>query len=164
MMHQGSRREAMQRAGYKETGYPDGTYCNIQGAPACGSPGGVGSAGDTQAGPSGGWTAAIGVGVSIDIAPMVSTNGSCAVMQSSCVLAGPIAGYTVDATLFNISAGSPSDGWSVGMVNKYAVPIGGLSISPGYGGDGASLQVGRSFGTIADSAGKICVQKKIGGC
>ncbi len=34
---------AMQRAGYKETAYADGTYCNIQGSPSCGYPQGAGS-------------------------------------------------------------------------------------------------------------------------
>jgi RHS repeat-associated protein len=164
LLTQGNRLAAQQRAGYKETSYSDGTYCNIQGSPACGSPSGAGSAGDSQEGPSVGFTAAIGVGVSTDTALMISTNGSCAVIQTSCVLAGPIAGITRDVTFLNISSGTPGDGWSVGFVNKYALPVGGSSISGGYGSDGASLQVGRSFGTIYGSAVKACTQRTIGGC
>jgi RHS repeat-associated protein len=40
LLHEGSSKEAMQRAGYAETSYPDGTYCNVQGGSgACGFPG-----------------------------------------------------------------------------------------------------------------------------
>lgn len=38
LLHLGRPDEAMKRSGYAETKYNDGTFCNIQSAPACGSP------------------------------------------------------------------------------------------------------------------------------
>jgi hypothetical protein len=164
LLHQGNRREAMQRAGYVETSYPDGTYCNIQGGSgACGHPGAV-STEATQAGGSVGFTAVIGLGVATDVGPVRSTNGSCAVMQNVCFVGGPIAGYSADLTVLNVSAGSPSDGWSISLINKAAIPIGGYSLSSGYGSDGLTVQAGRSFGPIFGWGVKACAQQKVSSC
>jgi hypothetical protein len=66
--------------------------------------------------------------------------------------------------VLNVSAGSPSDGWTVSIVGKAAIPIAGFTVAPGYGSDGASLQMGRSFGVIYGWGVKACVQQKIASC
>ena len=106
----------------------------------------------------------IGLGVATDVGPVRSTGGACAIMNNICLVGGPMAGYSGDLTVLNVSAGNPSDGWSVGLINKAAIPIGGYSISPSYGSDGLALQVGRSFGTIYGSGAKICRQEKVASC
>lgn len=58
-------------------------------------------------------------------------------------------GYSADLTVLNISAGSPGSGWSASLIEKWAIPAGGFSITSGYGSDGVSLQVRCSFGAIA---------------
>ena len=70
-----------------------------------------------------------------------------------------------DLTVLNVTAGSPSPGWSIGLINKAAIPVvGGYTISPSYGSDGWAVQAGRSFGAIYGSAAKLCVQTKVSGC
>ena len=160
----GTMRQRLQSAGYAETSYSDGSYCNIQGGNgSCGHAGAV-SNDQTQAGASGGFTAAALLGASMDVGPVKSTDGSCAVMRNVCVIGGPIFGATVDTTLLNVSAGSPSDGWSISFINKAAIPVGGYSIAPGYGSDGLTLQAGRSFGTMLGWGVKTCIQTKGGSC
>jgi RHS repeat-associated protein len=155
----GTLRQRLQSAGYAETSYSDGSYCNIQGGNgSCGHAGAV-SNDQTQAGASGGFTAAALLGASMDVGPVKSTDGSCAVMRNVCVIGGPIFGATIDTTLLNVSAGSPSDGWSISFINKAAIPVGGYSIAPGYGSDGLTLQAGRSFGTMLGWGVKACIQK-----
>jgi hypothetical protein len=157
-------RKRQQRSGYKETPYGDGTYCNIQGGSgSCGYPGAT-STDQIQAGGSGGFTAVIGLGVATDFGPVRSTDGACAIMRNICLVGGPIAGYSADLTILNVSAGSPSDGWSISLINKAAIPIGGYSLSTGYGSDGISLQGGRSFGPIYGWGAKACIQQKISSC
>ena len=144
----------MESEGYKAKIYSDRTHCNIQGRPECGYPGAVGSRHQLQAGASGGYTAANGMGVATDIGPVRSTNGACAVMMSTCLVGGPIAGYSGELTVLSISAGSPSSGWSVGLIKKAATPIGGCSVSLSFGSDGVGLQAGHSFT-------KVCAQEKV---
>ena len=165
LLHQECRDAAMRRAAYKETAYPDGTYCNIQGTSgACGHPLGSVPSESMQAGVSGGFTAAFGLGAAYDVGPVRSTNGMCAVMQNVCLVAGPIAGYSVDMTVLNVSSGNPSNGWSASLIDKWAVPIGGFSVAPGYGSDGLTVQAGRSFGVIGGWGAKFCIQEKVGSC
>lgn len=95
----------------------------------------------------------------------IRTDGIRAVMHNTCFVAGPIAGVSADLMVLNVTAGSPIPGWSVGLINKAAIPVvGGYTISASYGSDGLAVQCGRSFGAIYGSAAKLCVQTKMSGC
>ena len=163
LLHSGAG--AMQRAGYKETKYDDGSYCNIQGGSgACGMPGGKGGSSDPMQGSfSAGGTGIIGIGNSADIGPVRSMNGQCAIMQNNCLLIGPMAAASIDANV-SISQGTPSDGWSLSVVGKANTPVTGFSASLGYGRDGWQGQGGYSKGVGGGVAGKLCIQTKIANC
>jgi hypothetical protein len=171
LMHSGYRRFAdssedrARQGGCLQSGpFEDRSFCNLIGSDgSCGFPGAT-STRETQAGGSGGFTAAIGLGTATDIGPVRSTDGACAIMQSICLVGGPIAGYSADLTILNVSAGTPSDGWSFSLINKAAIPIGGYSLSPGYGSDGLSFQAARSFGAIYGWGAKVCIQQKVSSC
>jgi hypothetical protein len=165
LLHSGAG--AMKRAGYEKTVYEDGTVCNFQSGPrGCGMPGARPSVSEgTQAGASAGVTGMFGIGGSFDIGKTYSTDGSCAVMMSTCALIGPMIASTLDVTPLNISAGAPSPGWNASIVGKLSLPVGlGLQGSVGYGSDGLNAQAGRSFGPAAGAALKVCTQQVGGKC
>ncbi len=164
LMHSGyggSSRDRLRRAGYAETPYDDGTYCNIQsaGGGACGFPGASGDS-SSQAGGSAGWSAGIGLGASYELAGMRGSNGQACLIQSHCVLAGPFAGYAAD---FGgaLSSGSPGPGLQVGVFGKAAFPLLGFELAATYGSDGAGLQLGKSFGQMYGGGVKVCVQSTV---
>jgi hypothetical protein len=160
LMHQGNRREAMQRAGYVETSYSDGTYCNIQGGSgACGHPGATTDSA-SQAGASAGWSAGVGLGASYELAALKGTNGQSCLIQSICLLAGPFAGYSFDVG-GALSSGTPGPGWQAGLFGKAATPLLGFDLSATYGSDGPGLQLGKSFGYMLGGGAKVCVQSKV---
>jgi RHS repeat-associated protein len=164
LMHSGwggSARDRSRRAGYAETPYDDGTYCNIQsaGGGVCGFPGGSADS-SSQAGGSAGWSAGIGLGASYELAGMRGTNGQACLIQSHCVLAGPFAGYAAD---FGgaLSSGSPGPGLQLGVFGKAAFPLLGFELAATYGSDGAGLQLGKSFGQMYGGGVKVCVQSTV---
>jgi hypothetical protein len=162
MLHRdwgGSDEQRLKNSGYKESRDSDGKYYNIQtGKPY------TGESGDVQGGMSLGFTAVAGGGGSIDTGPVKSSNGQCAIMQTTCGIVGPIAGYTIDATIINYSGGSPSDGWNISVLGKLSIPIFGLSAAPGFGSDGFSFQLSRSWGKAAGVGLKVCTQQVVGKC
>ncbi|MGE6339270.1 RHS repeat-associated core domain-containing protein [Acidovorax sp. NPDC077664] len=120
---------------------------------------------NVQAGTSVGVTGVLGVGSSADIGPVGATDGSCALMQNNCVIVGPMVAATVDVTVLNVSAGTPSDGWNVSLLGKLSAPIlGGVSASGAYGSDGVQGQVGYSAGPAVGAAVKFCSQVKVSDC
>jgi RHS repeat-associated protein len=103
---------AMQRAGYKETAYADGTYCNIQGSPACGYPGasaGEGSPLTVQLG-VGGQAGAGLIGVAGEVGIAVPTNLSdVCVYAQACFIAGPQ--YVLSGSgALSLGQGTPNTG------------------------------------------------------
>jgi hypothetical protein len=156
LLHSG--KGAMERSGYKETKYPDGTMCNTQsGNPACGFPGSSsGTSGDAQASFTISGTTMKGfTGESTEVGYAVDTTGNVCKVSASCKIYGVGLGSAVEVNA-QVSGGKVSDGWSIGLVGAGEAFVFGATATGGYGSDGPYGSLGKGRGLLGVVGIKTC--------
>ena len=163
LQHCMASQNCMKTAGYEPTYYRnDGILCNGPGDPSCRSPGAIGDS-TGQVGATGGWAAGIGLGGSVEFGRFIGTDGLSCTMQSTCLLVGPYAGYSID---LGVAAGEglPSNGWQISGFGRASWSVLGGEAALSYSGDGLGMQYSKSvWGQMFGAGVKACVQQ-VHGC